>query len=60
MSTAESIRVLVIEDAPEFRTMLAAVLGKEGWSVTLAEDGETGLQRAESDEIGRASCRERV
>ena len=50
MSTAESIRVLVIEDAPEFRTMLAAVLGKEGWSVTLAEDGETGLQRAESDD----------
>jgi DNA-binding response OmpR family regulator len=37
-------RVVVVEDAPDVRTLVAGVLGQAGWEVTLAETGVAGLQ----------------
>ncbi len=42
--------VLVVEDAPEFRQMLEAVLAREGYEVVVAPDGEQGLELAEEAE----------
>lgn len=50
MGGVDAVRVLVIEDAAEFRLMIEAVLAKEGWAVTLAEDGEAGLALAEDED----------
>jgi two-component system, OmpR family, alkaline phosphatase synthesis response regulator PhoP len=35
--------ILIIEDDPEIRELLAFSLSKEGWSLVMAEDGESGL-----------------
>lgn len=40
--------VLLVEDDPEIRELLQFSLSKEGWSVLCAEDGERGLELAES------------
>ncbi len=37
--------VLVVEDDPEIRELLAFALGKEGWTMVAAADGEEGLAR---------------
>jgi len=37
-------RVVVVEDAPEVRALVAGVLGQAGWEVTLAETGVAGLE----------------
>jgi DNA-binding response OmpR family regulator len=37
-------RVVVVEDAPDVRTLVAGVLGQAGWEVTLAETGAAGLE----------------
>lgn len=39
--------VLVIDDEPEFRTLLAELLRQNGWQVFEAEDGEQGIQSAQ-------------
>ncbi len=41
--------VLVIEDDPEIRELLAFSFSKEGWRVLMAEDGEKGLALLESE-----------
>lgn len=38
--------VLVIDDSPSIRRMVAMTLGAAGYSVTEADDGKTGLMRA--------------
>jgi two-component system phosphate regulon response regulator PhoB len=40
--------ILVIEDDPEIRELLSFSLGKEGWTVVAAEDGEGGLAKLPS------------
>jgi two-component system response regulator ResD len=36
-------RILVVDDEPHIRRVLEAMLGKEGFEVVTAEDGEQGL-----------------
>jgi DNA-binding response OmpR family regulator len=36
-------RILVVDDEPHIRRVLEAMLGKEGFDVTVANDGEEGL-----------------
>ena len=40
----EAMRVLVVDDEPDIRTMLEVVLAAEGWSVAQAGSGEEGLE----------------
>ncbi len=45
-----SLNVLAIDDSRTMRNLLSAALGRVGYSVDLAEDGEAGLKRfAETD-----------
>ncbi len=45
-----SLSILAIDDSRTMRTLLKAALGRVGYQVDLAEDGEAGLQRfAETD-----------
>jgi len=37
--------VLIIDDDPQMRSVCARVLGKAGWSVACAGDGEDGLKQ---------------
>ena len=37
--------ILVIEDDPDIRELLSFSLPKEGWTLVMAEDGESGLSR---------------
>jgi len=37
--------ILVIEDDPEISELLSFSLAKEGWTVVIAEDGESGLAK---------------
>lgn len=40
-----SLKVLAIDDSRTMRNLLSAALGRVGYSVDLAEDGEDGLAR---------------
>lgn len=40
-----SLNVLAIDDSRTMRNLLSAALGRVGYSVDLAEDGEVGLER---------------
>jgi len=39
------MRILVVDDEPEYRLLMRSLLIQEGWEVFLAEDGEEGLQK---------------
>jgi DNA-binding response OmpR family regulator len=41
-------RILVVDDEPEIRTLVQALLEKKGYAVELAVDGAEGLARAEA------------
>jgi two-component system, OmpR family, response regulator len=43
------MRILVVEDDPDLRSVLRRALEDEGFTVVLAPDGATALARAESD-----------
>ena len=47
MGKAKQIRLLVIEDEPTITELLRGGGGYEGYVVDIAEDGRTGLQKAE-------------
>jgi two-component system alkaline phosphatase synthesis response regulator PhoP len=40
-----SASILVIEDDPDIRELLSFSLPKEGWTVVMADDGESGLEK---------------
>jgi two-component system, OmpR family, response regulator len=42
------MRILVVEDEPDLLRVLAKALREEGYAVDVAEDGDAGLQKAES------------
>jgi two-component system response regulator RegX3 len=44
-----SSRILLVEDEPAIRDAVAFVLRRDGFEVAEAEDGETALERAESE-----------
>jgi two-component system phosphate regulon response regulator PhoB len=37
--------ILIIEDDPDIRELLSFSLSKEGWTIVMAEDGESGLAK---------------
>jgi DNA-binding response OmpR family regulator len=43
MGTVSATRVLVVDDEPMVREVLARYLAKEGYAVDVAEDGEQAL-----------------
>ncbi len=47
---AAPVSILVVEDAPEFRQILEAALGREGYHVTFATTGEEALEIAERED----------
>ena len=47
-SDTASVRVLVVEDSPEFRSLLVPLLKQEGFRVEEATDGESGVEIARS------------
>jgi DNA-binding response OmpR family regulator len=47
-SDIASVRVLVVEDSPEFRSVLVPLLKQEGFRVEEATDGESGVAIARS------------
>lgn len=46
LATTDQATVLVVEDAPDFRQVLQAVLSSEGYDVAVAADGATAVERA--------------
>ncbi len=48
--------ILVIDDDPELRDVLSLVLSASGFRVTMAADGEEGLQRMAADLPGLVLC----
>jgi DNA-binding response OmpR family regulator len=50
VADSSSVRVLVVEDSPEFRGVLVPLLRKEGFHVEEAADGETAVAVARSAE----------
>jgi two-component system, OmpR family, alkaline phosphatase synthesis response regulator PhoP len=40
--------ILVVEDDPDIRELLAVAFAKEGWKLDMAEDGERGLESLEA------------
>jgi diguanylate cyclase (GGDEF)-like protein len=48
MNKVAKARVLVVDDLRSTRDVLAALLGDEGYEVSVAEDGSTALRHAES------------
>ncbi len=44
--------ILLVEDDPEIISMLKENLGYEGYSLMVARDGETGLQKARNHDFG--------
>lgn len=45
VETTRRITVLVVEDEPAIRRLVARILGRRGYEVLAAPDGETGLRR---------------
>jgi len=43
-----SSKILIIDDEPDIRILIEYTLKKEGFSVETAEDGESGIKKAES------------
>jgi two-component system sensor histidine kinase/response regulator len=41
----ESMRILVVDDEPEYRLIMRSVLANEGYEVALAENGEEALEK---------------
>ncbi|MBF0181291.1 MAG: sigma-54-dependent Fis family transcriptional regulator [Magnetococcales bacterium] len=52
----ESLSILVIDDEPAIRQILAATLGKAGYGVESARDGGEALARLEKGDIDLAIC----
>ncbi len=46
---AEPTKVLIVEDDKFLSELISTKLTKEGFAITLATDGETGLEKAISD-----------
>ncbi|OGR86249.1 MAG: hypothetical protein A3J74_08355 [Elusimicrobia bacterium RIFCSPHIGHO2_02_FULL_57_9] len=44
----ESSRILVVEDDPDTRALIARILGNQGFAVTLAEDGVAALKQMQA------------
>ncbi len=51
VATARASRVLVVEDEPEVREILSAVLRSDGHAVVACEDGDSALVELEIDEF---------
>src|SRR5438045_2263004 len=45
-AAVEASRILIVEDSAEVVSLLERVLGEQGYDVSTATDGETGLSRA--------------
>jgi len=43
-----SSKILIIDDEPDIRVLIEYTLKKEGFTVEIAEDGESGIKKAES------------
>ena len=52
----DQTRILVIDDEESIRHMLQMLLGKEGWHVEVAEDGQEGLKRLMTRDFDLLLC----
>ena len=50
-TTPGSGRILVVDDEPHIRRVLSAILGSNGYQVTMASDGTEGLAELGSEEV---------
>lgn len=46
---ASEVRILVVDDSPELRSIIAGRLRERGFTVTEAADGEAALERARAE-----------
>lgn len=46
---SETVRILVIDDEPDARAYLKAILDEEGYETILAADGEEGLNKVQEN-----------
>ncbi len=51
-----SKRILIVDDEENFRHMLSVILGKEGYDVEMASNGEEALQRLSSSSFDQVLC----
>jgi two-component system chemotaxis response regulator CheY len=42
-------KILIVEDNPDFRTLIALLLQEQGYTVATAEDGQQGLKQTLAD-----------
>jgi DNA-binding response OmpR family regulator len=47
MDGRPNLRVLIVDDDPAIRELLATLLGFEGWEVAVARDGKAALETAD-------------
>ena len=47
----EKIKVLIVEDDKFLSELISTKLDKEGFDITLANDGESGVQKTTSEKI---------
>ena len=52
--------ILFVDDEPSILSSLRRLFRPHGWTIVTAESGAAGLAVLEQQQIGRASCRERV
>ena len=53
-------KILIADDEQEIADLVELYLKNEGFQVLKCYDGTAAMKAAETEEIGRASCRERV
>jgi DNA-binding response OmpR family regulator len=49
LSPGQREKILVVDDSPAIRHLIADALSRQGFAVTVADDGQTAIERAQDD-----------